>query len=249
MVRVRMTVAYDGSGFRGFWPNDGVRTVGETLREAIERVQGHEIRIACAGRTDAGVHARGQVISFDAERKGLDLDSLQRSLNSMCGPEIVVHAAAETHDGFNARHSAISRLYRYTILNRSTPDPFLAATTWHVPDPLDIRALRSARDPLIGEHDFSSFCRRPKQEPGVSLRRRVIDAAWHDLGGDLIRFDIEANAFCHQMVRAIVGTLVDVGLGKLRAAEVTTILRARDRQVASDLAAPQGLTLWQVRYD
>lgn len=249
MVRVRMTLAYDGSRFQGFWPNVGVRTVSDTLRKAIEQVLGHTIGISCAGRTDSGVHAHGQVISFDARRESLDLVVLQRSLNSMCGPEIVVRDAAEVDDGFDARYSATARCYRYTILNRPVPDPFLAATSWHIPTPLDLPAMRLARDPFMGEHDFSSFCRRPKRRPEAPLRRRIVDAAWHDLGDDLLRFDIEADAFCHQMVRSIVGLLVDVGLGKLRAGDVSAIIRARDRQVACDLAAPQGLILWQVRYD
>jgi tRNA pseudouridine38-40 synthase len=248
-VRVRMTVAYDGSGFRGFWPNADVRSVGATLRASIEKVLGHAVEIACAGRTDAGVHAQGQVVSFDAGADGLDLEGLQRSVNTMCGPEVVVRTVAEADGDFDARHSATARCYRYTILNRPVPDPFLAATAWHVSVPLDLRAMRLARDPLIGEHDFSSFCRRPKGEPEVSLRRRVVDAAWHDLGDDLLRFDIEANAFCHQMVRSIVGTLVDVGRGRLRAGDVSAILRSRDRQAAADIAPPHGLTLWSARYD
>jgi tRNA pseudouridine38-40 synthase len=249
VARVRMTLAYDGSGFRGIWPNRGVRTVVVVLQQAIEQVLGHGVTLACAGRTDAGVHAHGQVVSFDASRAGLDLDSLQRSLNSMCGPEIVVRELMEADAGFDARHSATARCYRYTILNRTVPDPFLAATVWHVPTPLDLPAMRLACDPLIGEHDFSSFCRRPKRRPDLSLRRRIVNATWLDLGDDLLRFDIEANAFCHQMVRSIMGTLVDVGLGNLRAGDISAIIRARDRQAAGDLAPPQGLTLWQVRYD
>lgn len=249
VARVSMTMAYDGSGFRGVWPNRGVRTVGAVLQQAIAQVLGHEITLAFAGRTDAGVHAHGQVASFDARRAGLDLDSLQRSLNSMCGPEIVVREVTEVDAEFDARHSATARCYRYTILNRTVPDPFLAATVWHVPTPLDLPAMRLACDPLIGEHDFSSFCRRPKRRPDLSLRRRIIDATWLDLGDDLLRFDIEANAFCHQMVRSIVGLHVDVGLGELRAGDVNAVMHARDRQAAGDLAQPQGLTLWHVRYD
>jgi tRNA pseudouridine38-40 synthase len=248
-VRVRMTVAYDGSGFRGFWPNVGVRTVGADRQASIETVLGGPIELACAGRTDAGVHAHGQVVSFDAPAADLDLDGLQHSVNAMCGPEIVVREATRAEPTFDARHSATERHYRYSILNRAVPDPFLATTTWHVGTPLDLRAMRLARDPLIGEHDFSSFCRRPKGEPDVSLRRRVLDASWHDLGDDLLRFDIEATAFCHQMVRSIVGTLVDVGRGRQRAGDMTGILRARDRQAVGDLAPPHGLTLWRVVYD
>lgn len=248
-MRLRLTVAYDGSGFHGFWPNPGVRTVGETLTDALGRVLGHPIQMACAGRTDAGVHAHGQVVSFDAARDGLDLDGLRRSVNRLCGPELVVREAVEAAPGFDARHSASARSYRYTILNRDVPDPFMAETAWHVATPLDLRAMRLGRDPLIGEHDFSSFCRRPKGAPEASLRRRVLDAAWHDGGDGVLRFDIEANAFCHQMVRSIVGTLVDVGRGRLRAGEVSGVMRARDRRAAGQPAPPQGLVLWHVSYD
>ncbi|MEL7210180.1 MAG: tRNA pseudouridine(38-40) synthase TruA [Actinomycetota bacterium] len=247
-VRVRMTVAYDGGDFHGFWPNDGVRTVGGTLIEAIERVLGRPIRLACAGRTDAGVHAWGQVVSFDAPADRFDAERLETSVNAMCGPEISVRDAAVVADDFDARHSALARAYRYTIVNRPYPDPFLASTAWHVPTPLDLRALRLARDPIIGEHDFSSFCRRPKGEPEASLSRRVLDAQWHDLGEGVIRFDISANAFCHQMVRSVVATLVDVGRGRLRAGDITGILRARDRQATSGPAPPHGLMLWEVTY-
>ena len=247
-MRVRMTVAYDGSGFRGFWPNDGVRTVGGTLEAALEKVLGRPITLACAGRTDAGVHAQGQVISFDAPGEGLELDRLEHTVNSICGPEVVVREASRADDGFDARHSATARAYRYTVLNRPVPDPFVATTAWHVPEPLDLRAMRLGRDPLIGEHDFSSFCRRPKPPAGQSLTRQVLDASWDELGDGLLRFDIEANAFCHQMVRSIVGTLVDVGRGKLRAGDISGIIRARDRQAAGELAPPHGLVLWAVTY-
>ena len=247
-VRVRMVVAYRGGGFHGFWPNEGVRTVGGTLIDALERVLGHPIEMSCAGRTDTGVHAHGQVVSFDAPADALDLGRLRHAVNRLCGPEVVVREADEALPGFDARHDAVSRSYRYTIVNREVPDPFLATTAWHVAAPLDLRAMRQARDPLIGEHDFSSFCRRPRGEPEVSLRRRVLDARWHDLGDGVLRFDIEANAFCHQMVRSIVGTLADMGRGRLRAGDMTAVIRARDRQAAGQPAPPHGLTLWAVAY-
>jgi tRNA pseudouridine38-40 synthase len=252
VATVRMTVAYDGSGFSGFAPNPGVRTVGATLAAALERLLGHPVALSCAGRTDAGVHAWGQVVSFptDAQGAGMDLPALRRSLNGLCGPAVVVREVAIAPDGFDARRSATARRYRYTVLNRPVPDPFLAGTTWHVETPLDQASLRLACDPLIGEHDFSSFCRRPKSPRGreASLVRRVLDARWVDLGDGLLRFDIAATAFCHQMVRALVGTLVDVGRGRRRAGDVRAILEARDRARASDLAPPHGLCLWEVRY-
>ncbi len=250
-VRVRLVVAYDGSGFHGFAANTGVRTVGGTLATAASTVLGHPVELTCAGRTDKGVHARGQVVTFDVAVARLDLDRLVRSLNGMCGPAIAVTAASVVDDTFDARFSATSRRYRYQILNRRAPDPFLAPYAWHVDEPLSRPALDLACDPLMGEHDFSAFCRRPKRRDGepASLVRRVVDATWHESEGDLLRFEIEASAFCHQMVRSIVGTLVEVGIGKRHAGELLGIIASRDRSRAGALAPSQGLALWTVRYD
>ncbi len=250
MVRVRLLLAYDGARFHGFAENAGVKTVGGTLRAAIEKVLGHPVALTCAGRTDTGVHAWGQVVTFDAQ-VGLDLDGLQRSLNHMLGPTIAVRAAEVTGGAFDARHSALSRLYRYTVLNRPAPDPFLAQTSWHVEPPLDVVAMQLACDPFMGEHDFAAFCRRPKPRDGseVSLTRRVLDTHWEDLGGGVLRFEIEATSFCHQMVRSIVGTMVAVGLGRKRAGDVLGIIAGGDRQAAGEPAPARGLCLWAVRYD
>lgn len=257
---VKLTVAYDGAPFHGFAPNPGVPTVAGTLRRTIERVLGHPVTLSGAGRTDRGVHAWGQVVSFTVPAEGLDLDALQRSVNKLCGGTIVVRRAEVVDPDFDARFSARSRVYRYTVLNRPVPDPFLRATSWWVSQALDLRVMRLGCDPLIGEHDFSSFCRRPKErsigaapdEPTelteVSLVRRVLDARWDDLGEGVLRFEIEATAFCHQMVRSIVGTLVEVGLGRRRAGDVSAILRARNRAAAGIVAPPEGLCLWEVRY-
>ena len=243
-IRVRMTVAYDGRGFRGFAVQREVKTVGGELTKAIGKVLGHPVELTCAGRTDAGVHAWGQVVSFDA-REAADLAGLQRSLNKMLAPAIVVRGAEVAGPDFDARRSAVARRYRYTVLNRPVPDPFLAATTWHVEQPLDVRAMELGCDPLIGEHDFSSFCRKVDDK---SLVRRVHDACWFDLGDGVLRFDIEASSFCQQMVRSIVGTLVAVGRGAKRAGDVAHIIRTQDRQAAGEPAPPQGLCLWEVVY-
>ncbi len=251
LVRVRLTVAYDGAGFHGFAANRGVVTVGGTLQQKLARVLRHPVTLVVAGRTDAGVHGWGQVVSFDAPAEGLDLVALQAAVNKMCGGRIVVREAAIAEPGFDARFSARSRVYRYTVLNRPVPDPFLAATSWWVPSPLDVRAMSLGCDPLIGEHDFSSFCRRPKVPEGEdppSLVRRVVDARWEDLGEGVLRFQIEASAFCHQMVRSVVGTLVEMGSGRRKAGEMAAILRSRDRSSAGQPAPPHGLVLWEVSY-
>jgi tRNA pseudouridine38-40 synthase len=250
LVRVRLLVAYDGAGFHGFAAQPGLATVAGQLSRTIERVLGHPVELTCAGRTDAGVHAWGQVVSFDAAADRFDPERLRSSVNALCGPSLVVREAAVAPEGFDARFDAKSRVYRYTVLNRPVPDPFLAATSWHVPEPLDLARLALACDPLIGEHDFSSFCRKPKgKQP--SMVRRVLDARWERdeaAGEGVLRCWIEATAFCHQMVRSIVGTLVDVGRGKRTAADVTAALRARSRSAAGPVAPPHGLCLWHVRY-
>jgi tRNA pseudouridine38-40 synthase len=246
-----LLVAYDGTDFHGFAENVGVVTVGSTLRSAIERVLGADVELTVAGRTDAGVHAWGQVVTFDAPADGLDLDRLQRSINGLCKPAIVVRVAEVAPDDFDARFSAQWRRYRYTVLNRPVPDPFLARTAWLVAEPLDLGAMRLACDPLLGEHDFTSFCRAPRPpagSPAPSLVRRVVEAGWSDLGDGVLRFEIRANAFCHQMVRSLVGLLVDVGRGRRHAGEVLAVLRARDRGHLGNIAPPTGLCLWEVGY-
>jgi tRNA pseudouridine38-40 synthase len=245
-----MLVAYDGTDFHGFAANPGVATVGGALRTAIERVLGTTVELTAAGRTDTGVHAWGQVVSFDAPAEGLDLDRLQRSVNALCRPAVVVRAAEKGPPDFDARFSALWRCYRYTVLNRPVPDPFSSRVTWHVAEPLHLAAMRLGADVLVGEHDFSSFCRVPRgrHATAVSLVRRVTEASWHDDGDGRLRFEIRANAFCHQMVRSLVGLLVDVGRGRRRAGDVLGIVRARDRGAVGTLAPPVGLCLWAVGY-
>lgn len=242
----RLVVAYDGTGFRGFAAQRDQRTVAGVLGAALARVLRTDVDLACAGRTDAGVHAWGQVVSFAAP-PGIDVDRLAASITGMLGPEVVVRDAELVPRGFDARHSARWREYRYTIVNRPVADPFLARTAWHVPARLDLRALRLASDPFVGEHDFASFCR--KGAAGASTVRRVVESTWHDLGDGILRYDIRASAFCWQMVRSIVGTLVDAGLGKRRPGDMLAILRAADRAAAGTVAPPHGLCLWAVGYD
>jgi tRNA pseudouridine38-40 synthase len=251
LVRVRMTVAYDGAGFHGFAANPGVRTIGGTLTEAIGKVTRSPVELTCAGRTDTGVHAWGQVVSFDLPRDRFDPQALARSLNRLLAPAIVVRDLASAPPEFDARRSATGRTYRYTIVNRLVPDPFLSRIAWHVAEPLALDLLRLGCDPLVGEHDFSAFCRKARLRDGTeaSLVRHVRRAGWTDEGEGVLRFEIEASAFCHQMVRSLVGTLVDVGLARTHAGELLGILAGRDRSRASSLAPPQGLCLWAVSYD
>jgi tRNA pseudouridine38-40 synthase len=246
--QVRMVVAYDGTDFSGFaaQPNQPhVRTVGGALTQAIGKVLRHDVELTCAGRTDAGVHAWGQVVSFRSQ-PGLDPWKLAIAVTSMLGPEIVVRSCEIVGPEFDARHSAIWRRYRYTIVNRPVPDPFRDRFTWWVPEPLDLRALRSAADPFIGDHDFASFCRKGGE--GSTTMRTVHESTWADEGDGVLRYEIRAAAFCWQMVRAIVGTLVEVGTGRRTPGEMLGIIDAHDRTRAGQLAPPRGLCLWEVGF-
>jgi tRNA pseudouridine38-40 synthase len=251
-------VAYDGSGFHGFAEQANgsgapTRTVMGVLREALERVCRIELTLTGAGRTDAGVHAWGQVVSGLVPAT-TDLERLAHKVNRMCAPAVVVRSAEWADPDFDARFSARYRHYRYTVVNHPAPVPALAATAWHVAEPLDLWAMRLACDPLIGEHDFSSFCRRPKvgpDQPAPSLQRRVISAGWSQVESDfgpVLRFEIRANAFCHQMVRSIVGTMVDVGHRRFHAGDIRAMMLQRDRSAAGQVAPPHGLMLWEVGY-
>jgi tRNA pseudouridine38-40 synthase len=185
-------------------------------------------------------------VSFPAQ-PGLDPARLQGAVTSMLGPEVVVRSCEVVAPGFDARFSARWRSYRYTIVNRPVPDPFRDRFTWWIPDPLDLRVLRLAADPFVGEHDYASFCR--KGPAGSTTKRTVYESRWHDEGDGVVRYEIRAGAFCWQMVRAIVGTLVEVGLGKRTPGEIMTIIRAADRAAAGQLAPPRGLSLWEVGYE
>ena len=256
LVRVRLTVAYDGTDFRGLAPNPGVRTVVGELVKVLSQYLLYEPDIVMSGRTDAGVHASGQVLSFDAPVAWLGsgqegTDRLQNMINSRLAPEIVALDVQVVDAEFSARFDAVGRRYRYLVLNQPVADPLLARSTWHVSEPLDLASMRLACDPIVGEHDFSSFCRRPKVKAGeesMSLERRIDMATWHDIGNGLLEFRIEGSAFCHQMVRSLVGFHVAVGKGKRSAGELRSVLAARDRQAAEQPAPPHGLNLLEVLY-
>lgn len=245
--RVRATVAYHGAAFHGFAENPGVESVAGALRAVIEAVAGHPIELVGAGRTDAGVHAWAQVVSFDVP-EGTDLGAIQRAVNARGRQALVMRSIERVAPDFSARFSALSRTYRYRVLNSAVPNPFLAATTWQVPGPLSLAALNNGCIALVGEHDYTSFCKRPKGKPEASLVRHVMRAEWFAVSDDVLEFEIEARAFCHNMVRSIVGTLVEVGLGRRTASYVHDLLAAKDRARAPKVAPPHGLTLWAVRY-
>jgi len=260
LQRWRLVIAYDGAAFRGFADQPEVPTVAGALRLALARSSrmSELPGLTCAGRTDAGVHARGQVIHVDLAPVPFDGVGLARAINRQLAPSIVVISAEEVPGDFDARRSATARSYRYLVWNAPAPDPLFNPLSWHIRDPLDLRAMSAATDVLLGTHDFRSFCRRkPGTDPAEPIVRRVTRAKWSvdqgpevsDIGqGRLLRFDIEASAFCHQMVRSLVGSLVEVGRGQGNAATLLDRLRANTRHRAADPAPARGLCLIAVKY-
>ncbi len=266
--RWRLLIAYDGAAFRGFAVQPEVPTVAGALRQALERAA--RLReppvLTCAGRTDAGVHARGQVVHVDLPAIPYDGPGLARALNRQLAPEVVVRRAEEVGPDFDARRSAVGRRYRYLVWNAPVPDPLLAPVAWHVSDPLDLGSMRTASDVLLGSHDFRSFCRRPAgSDASEPIVRQVTLARWRvDEGPEardaaagtgegagearLLRFEIAASSFCHQMVRSLVASLVEVGRGRQNAAGLLECLRAARREGGPEPAPPEGLCLVSVDY-
>jgi tRNA pseudouridine38-40 synthase len=240
----RLDIAYDGSGFRGYARQERERTVQGELESALTTFLDASVDTAVAGRTDAGVHARHQVVSFPYEGE-VDLDRLRRAINGIVGPEISVSVVSPVADDFNARFSAIWRRYRYRIDTRPFSDPLKRHFIWHAGRDLDATAMAETACALVGEHDFSSFCRAVE---GRSNVRRVTELSVEDTDG-LIDIWVQANAFCHQMVRSVVGYLFDVGRGFSDGSRLNEVIAARDRSAVATVAPPHGLTLWEVGYE
>jgi tRNA pseudouridine38-40 synthase len=241
---VRLTLAYDGSGFRGWARQREQRTVEGALEGALSRVLGAPPRLSVAGRTDAGVHARGQVASFRSEGP-VDVVKVQRAVNGMLAPEVVVLDARPAAPGFDARFSATAREYRYRIDLGAWPDPFESRFVWHRPGSPALGPMRAAARALVGEHDFAAFCRRPPDgSPTVRRLERLSVAR----SGDRLEVAVRANAFLHQMVRTLVGTLLAVGDGARDPGELPGILASRDRGRAGPMAPAHGLCLERVVY-
>jgi tRNA pseudouridine38-40 synthase len=249
-VRLRIDFAYDGSGFHGFARQRGARTVQGDLEEALQRLAGVAVATTGAGRTDAGVHAVVQVVTcdvpMDSRLRVDDLEHVRHALDRLCGPEIAIWSVNMVPQDFDARFSARRRHYRYRLCDARAMNPLWRYDTWHVGPPLlDVQAMNAGGRHLVGEHDFSSFCRRAGDEHLVRHVERL-DTCRRD--GGLVLLEVAGTAFCHQMVRSIVGCLVAVGQGRHGPDAVRDIRDARDRQAVGTVAPAQGLTLTGVDY-
>lgn len=244
-MRIRMTVEYDGTDFAGWQRQPDRPTVQGTLERALQTVLRHPVHLAAAGRTDAGVHARGQVAAFSTTAEP-DLDALERSLNALAGPAIAVSALAVVAHDFDPRREARGRVYEYRITNRRWPSPFSRRFAWHVREPLDLAAVASAAAHVVGEHDFSAF--RAADCDADNPVRRVTQSELM-LAAEHVVYRIAGTAFVRHMVRNLVGTLVEVGRGDRSPADFARVLAARDRTLAGPTAPALGLHLVRVDYE
>jgi tRNA pseudouridine38-40 synthase len=243
-MHYRLIVEYDGTDFHGWQRQPEARTVQATLEEALARLCGEATAAVAAGRTDAGVHAAGQVVSFRCART-IPPDTLRRALNALTPPDLAVRAADVVPDDFNARRAARRRRYLYRIWNRREPSPFWRRYAWHIPWRLELEPMRAAASVLVGDHDFSSF--RAAGCDAAHPVRRVLRSEL-ERRGDLLVYEIEATAFLRHMVRAIVGTLVEIG-SRRRSVDMAALLSARDRSRAAATAPAHGLCLAEIVYD
>ena len=245
MRNIKLLIEYDGTNYQGWQVQPKGPTIQGTLEEKLRRLTGEPIQLFGSGRTDSGVHALAQVAHFKTQSQ-MDIGSIQRALNSLLPPEIVIQKIEEVDEGFHARRHSKSKVYEYRILNRSLRSAFHLGYVWHIPQKLDLMEMKKATTHLIGEHDFSAF--RTMGSPTRTTVRRVVRAEWKRGRDGLIRFEIEANGFLKQMVRSIIGTLVEIGKGRLDAAAFRKILDSKDRKKAGPTAPAQGLFLKEVKY-
>jgi tRNA pseudouridine38-40 synthase len=244
MRRLKLVLEYDGTAYHGWQVQPGLDTIQGRLEAALSRLGGAPVSAMGAGRTDAGVHALGQVVSCTAALR-LDDGALRRALNALLPPDIVVCRAETVPPDFDARRSAQSKTYRYTLLRRMYPSAMAARYSLYVPYSLDRDAMVEAAQCLVGTHDFSAF--RAGSCAATTPIRTVTRATWR-ADGDRWHFEIDGNAFLQHMVRIIVGTLLEVGRGKRKPADLGEILASRDRRAAGKTALPHGLCLVAVEY-
>ena len=248
-----LKVAYRGEPFSGFARQPDQLTVQGELEHALELLLRRPVETTCAGRTDAGVHARGQVVSFDVspdEHGEMNFHKFKRSLNAITHSDIAVRDVYRAPDGFSARFDAQSREYRYFLATDAMPPVFMRDFSWHVGD-IDVAAMHRASRCLIGEQDFKSFC-RASSAVGKPTCRNLMDVSFacaDVFDEEIVVVRVIGSSFLHSMVRTIVGTLVEVGRGRKPEKWVAEALAARDRTAAGECAPAQGLVFWQVNYD
>lgn len=247
MRNIKLTIAYDGTNYHGFQEQKrtGLPTIQEELERRLSGLAGRKVQVIGAGRTDAGVHARGQVVNFDARGWNIPTERIPLALNGVLPGDMAVLAAVDVADHFHARFSARAKEYRYSIHNSRIPDPFLKRYSFFFPRPLDLEDIREAAEHLAGRHDFSAF--KAEGTPVKCAVRNLYEIKIVR-SGDMIYLAFQGEGFLHHMVRIITGTLLEVGLKKLSPGVIPDILASGDRTRAGPTAPPQGLCLMEVFY-
>jgi tRNA pseudouridine38-40 synthase len=245
MRNIKLLIEYDGTNYQGWQVQPKGSTIQGILEEKLGLLTGQSVQLFGSGRTDSGVHALGQVAHFKTQNQ-MDIRTIQRALNSLLPPDIVIQKVEEVDEDFHSRKRSKSKVYEYRILNRNLRSVFHRGYVWHIPQKLNLTEMKKATQILVGEHDFSAF--RTVGSPTRTTIRRVIRAEWKRGRDGLIRFEIEANGFLKQMVRSIIGTLVEVGKGRMKAADLRKILNSKDRKEAGPTAPAHGLFLKEVKY-
>ena len=253
MRNLKATLRYDGTDFAGWQVQPELPTVQGTLMEVLHKITGEPVKLTGAGRTDAGVHALGQVANLKTS-SNITTRNLIRAINSMVAPRIRVDELEDVPEEFDARRDARSKVYRYAIQLADFPDPLVFRYCWQLPFELNIESMSQAAQYLLGKHDFSSFRAsagkdRSPMRTVYSLEIRTTSCSFpNDARNDVVSVEICADGFVHKMVRNIVGTLVEVGRGKIVPERLKEILEGRDRQLAGLTAAARGLCLVSVQY-
>jgi tRNA pseudouridine38-40 synthase len=245
MRNIKLVIEYDGTNYHGWQVQPNGLTVQEVIEEKIEVMTRQRVRLTASGRTDAGVHALGQVANF-LTPSTIPVEGFHRGLNSLLPPDIIVQSAEEVDLRFHAQYGAKRKTYRYVILHREVPSALFRNYSWHVSGALDLPAMKEASGLLPGKQDFTSF--QGAEADTEDPVREVFQAGWSEKAPEFLHFAIEADGFLKHMVRNIVGTLVEVGKGKRSPEQFEQVLRARDRRQAGRTAPPQGLFLVEVKY-
>jgi tRNA pseudouridine38-40 synthase len=245
MRNIKLTIAYDGTAYHGWQIQENARTIQGVLQEKIGIITGERISLTASGRTDAGVHALGQVANFRTESR-IPLDALKRGVNSLTPDDTVILHMEAVGEDFHARYSARSKLYEYRILNSPMPSPIERNFSWHISQNLNLGTMREAAGTLLGAHDFSSF--RAAKSDNLNPVRTLMTLEIEKKDDHMIAIRMRSNGFLRQMVRNIVGSLVDVGRGRLTPDDFEAIRDARDRTKAGMAAPPHGLFLVEVEY-
>lgn len=241
---IRLDIKYDGTGYAGWAKQPGLETIEGTLEDVLGRILQEPVRLTVAGRTDAGVHARGQVVNFHTGN-AVESGKLAWSANSLLPDCIVISGCVEVPGDFDARHSALSRTYSYMVLNREYNSPFRARYIWHYPGRLDLELLREAASLIGGQHDFTAFT--PTETEHSYFLRDILRSGWQQ-DGDRLIYWIQSKSFMRNMVRALVGTMLEVGRGYRTLDDLSRLLAGAERSEAGETAPPHGLCLERVEY-